>query len=170
MQNIHRTFGNNPNKYPPSIQALIKRILKGGSLPRINPLVDSYNVISLKYRVCVGAEDLEHCAGNVFLAPADGSEHFVPLGETVEDPPKSGEWVYKDDTGVICRKLNWREGDRTKITPETKHAVVVIEAIPPFSRENLEHALAEQVELIHTYCSSEVTTHVLDLDHTNCEL
>ena len=170
LQEVHRSFGSNPNKYPPSIQALVKRILKGGELPSINPLVDLYNVISLRYVVCAGAEDLDSCEGDIRLAFADGNESFVLLGETEESPPDLGELVYKDDIGVICRKLNWREGDRTKTSDKTSNAIVIIEGFPPFTQEHLEQAANEISELLQKYCHAHTKTEILDKDHPFCSV
>lgn len=170
MQEIHRSFGNNPNKFPPSMQALVKRVLKGGQLPMINTLVDLYNVISLRYIVCAGAEDTDVCVGDIRFAKADGTEPFVPLGEEANDSPEPGELVYKDDTGVICRKLNWREGDRTKITKETKNAVVVVEGFPPITRNGLDGILQELAGLIEKHCRAQTRIEVLAKDHPQCLL
>ncbi len=178
LQEVHRSFGSNPNKYPPSAQALVKRVLKGGELPSINPIVDLYNIISLRYIVCAGAEDLDVCEGNIRLAYAEGSESFLPLGlpavasakagEEEEDPPSEGELVYKDDVGVICRKLNWREGDRTKITDGTKNAVIVIEGFAPFSKEDLDRAVKELSELIQEHCNAQIRIETLTKDNPSC--
>lgn len=168
LQEVHRSFGSNPNKFPPSVQALVKRVLKGGALPGINPLVDIYNIISLKYIVCAGAEDFDACGGNIRLAFAEGTESFRPLGEEKEDPPAAGELVYKDDKGVICRKLNWKEGDRTKITDSTKNAVVVLEGFAPLSREVLLQALDELAGMLQTYCRAQTRLEVLTGEHTSC--
>ncbi len=170
MQDIHRSFGNNPNKFPPSVQALMKRVLKGGQLPAINPLVDLYNVISLRYVVCAGAEDVDRCEGDVRLAYADGTEYFVPLGESNEDPPVKGELVYKDDKGVICRKLNWREGDRTKITSDTKNAIVVVEGFPPLTKEKLNEMLHELADLIRQHCKAQTRIEVLSGERSRFEI
>ena len=169
MHEIHRSFGNNPNKFPPSAQALVKRVLKGGQLPTINTLVDLYNVISLRYVVCAGAEDLDLCEGNVRLAKAEGTEHFLPLGEAAEDSPTTGELVYKDDKGVICRKLNWREGDRTKITNSTKNAIVVVEGFPPLTKEALGSILDELAQLIQQHCKAQTHIAILDKEHSAFE-
>lgn len=71
---VHRKFGSNPKEYPPSIQALIKRVIKGGQLPTINPLVDLYNYSSLKYIIPAGGEDLDQCVGEIILTYAKGDE------------------------------------------------------------------------------------------------
>jgi len=163
MQEVHRSFGNNPNKFPPSIQALVKRILKGGHLPTINPIVDIYNIISLRYVVCAGAEDLDACEGEISLAFADGTEDFRLLGEEGDSPPEPGELVYKDCLGVICRKLNWREGDRTKTSQNSKNVLIVVEGFPPFAREDLEKALQELAQMVEKYCSAKTQVEILTL-------
>lgn len=165
LQEAHRAFGNNPNKFPPSHQALTKRILKGNKLPSINPIVDIYNIISLRYIVPAGGEDLDACMGDIQLVFADGTEEFIPLGEQENNPPTKGEAVYKDDKGVICRKLDWREGDRTKLTEKTKNAVLVIEAFPPVTREELQNALTEMQDLVQKYCKGSLQIHILNAEH-----
>ena len=62
------------------------------------------------------------------------------MGGEENDPPKLGEVIYRDDLGVICRRWNWREGERTKITKDTKNAVVVIESIASIPIENAVEA------------------------------
>ena len=170
LQEAHRTYGNNPNKYPPSVQALCKRILKGGQLPSINPLVDIYNIVSLNNIICAGCEDLDVVEGDIRLAFAEGSEPFRALGEEENTPPDKGEIVYKDDAGVICRKFNWREGDRTKLTEHTNNAVLVIEGLPPVSVELLENALNDLEELVVSYCGGFTEQHLLHRDNQSASL
>ena len=161
-QEVHRAFGSNPNKFPSSIHALSKRVAKGGELPLINPLVDLYNVVSLKHMVPVGGEDLDQCRGNIVLTLADGTEPFTPIGSDVNEPPEKGEVIYRDDEGVICRKFNWREAKRTCLTEKTINAVLVIEAVPPTSRAELEAALGELRELVTRFCGGTVKSTILD--------
>ncbi len=170
LQETHQAFGNNPNKFPPSAQALVKRVLKGGQLPTINPLVDLYNVISLRYLLCAGGEDTDQCIGDIHLTYATGNEEFIGLGETENDPPEAGEVIYRDDQGVICRKFNWREGDRTKLTENTRNCVLVLEARPPIEHSELAQALGELQALVEKYCGGSVRMEVLDASHPLCDL
>ena len=82
---------------------------KGGEIGPINPLVDIYNGLSLKYGIPVGGEDIDKFEGNVRLTLASGDEEFMTLGSEKSEPPSPGEIVYKDDAGAICRCFNWRE-------------------------------------------------------------
>ncbi len=169
-QDAHRAFGSNPNKFPSSIHALLKRVTKGGELPGINPLVDLYNAISLRHIAPAGGEDLDACCGDIVLALADGTESFVALGETESDPPLRGEVIYRDDEGVLCRRFNWREAARTCLTNDTKDAVLVIEAISPMTRADLETALEELSVLVRRHCGGEVRAVILDGVKPRCDL
>ena len=74
------------------------------------------NIISLKYALPIGAEDLEKFEGDLHLGVANGNEPFLPIGKAENEPPLNREIVYKDDAGIVCRCLNWRDGIRTSIT------------------------------------------------------
>ncbi len=169
-QDQHRAFGSNPNKFPSSIHALLKRVSKGGQLPTINPLVDSYNVLSLNFVMPVGGEDLDTCSGNIQLTFADGTEAFTALGEEANDPPLHGEVIYKDDAGVLCRRFNWREAARTCLTEKTKNAVLVMEAIAPMTDDDLMKALGELKTLTTRFCGGESRIEVLKAGNWSIEL
>lgn len=159
----YRRFGTKPKDYPSSIENLVRRVLKGQSLPSINPLVDLYNTISLRHLVPAGGEDLDRIQGDVLLTIAGESEAPVRLlGEAEERAPRPGEVIYKDDVGAICRRWNWKEADRTKLTPETRNAVLVIEGLPPVGRELVERAVEELANLIRGCCGGRVAPAILD--------
>jgi DNA/RNA-binding domain of Phe-tRNA-synthetase-like protein len=107
-------FGSKPSRYPSSAEALLARVLKGGQLPRINALVDTYNAVSLKHVIPVGGEDLDQLQGDLRLVRAD-----------------DGEVVWRDDVGVTCRRWNWRQEPRTQLTEATKNAFFVFDSLPP---------------------------------------
>ncbi len=136
-----RTFGA-PKGYRSSVEALAKRAVKGSCPPSINPLVDLYNVTSLKFLFPCGAEDLDAVVGDVRLTAARGGEPFLPLGSEEDDPPREGEIAYLDDAGAICRCWNWREADRTKLTPGTKRVLLCMESLAPERDPELREALA----------------------------
>jgi len=160
----YRKFGSDPHQYRCSAEALVRRVLKGGQLRHINKLVDLYNYISLKYVLPVGGEDTDNIAGDLTLAFADGTELFIRLGGIENEPPQKDEMVYKDKEGVACRRWNWREGDRTKLTEETKNAIIVIEALSPATYENVETATKDLAGLIKKYCSGEANFYILNKD------
>ncbi|HAU99130.1 MAG: Lysine-tRNA ligase [Microgenomates group bacterium GW2011_GWF2_45_18] len=159
----YRKFGAKPKDYPSSIENLIRRISKGEQVRHINKLVDIYNIISLKHVIPVGGEDLQKIEGDVLLTIAtDHEQPIVLLGEKEARPPYINEVIYKDNNGTICRRWNWKEADRTKLTEETRNAVLVLEALPPIFRSELELATKELAMLVEKYCGGNVRWEILD--------
>lgn len=153
-----------------SIEALLSRVKKGNALGTINPLVDIYNSISLRFGLPCGGEDMDTFAGNVRLTMATGTEDFVTLGMDENSPPYEGEVVYKDDLGAICRCWNWRESVRTMLTEKTRNAFLCLELVDGARLADLQGALAELSSLVQTHCGGTCTTHILDTGHRELEL
>jgi len=159
----YRRFGASPKKSPSSIENLMRRVARGDALPPINPLVDLYNAVSLARVLPAGGEDLAQVRGDVVLCRAGDAEPPVKLlGEAEARPPHPGEVIYRDDLSAICRRWNWKEADRTKLTAATRDAVLVIEALPPTSRAELEQALADLALRVTRCCGGEARATVLD--------
>lgn len=153
-----------------SIEALLKRVAGGTELRCINPLVDLYNSISLKYGLPCGGEDMDKFSGDLRLCTADGNEHFVPLGQDDSSPPHPGEIIYKDDEGAVCRCWNWREAERTMLTEATKNAYLCIE-IPDASRQGqLEAAIDELAQLVIENLGGCCQHLVLDIENKSFNL
>ncbi|HII4396835.1 B3/4 domain-containing protein [Clostridium perfringens] len=131
-----------------SIEALLKRVSTGKVLGTINPLVDIYNSISLKYAMPCGGEDMDKFIGDIRLTKATGDESFITLGSDKSEPPYEGEIVYKDDEGAICRCWNWRESVRTMLTEDTKNAFLCIELVDENREKDFENALKELSQLV----------------------
>lgn len=148
-----------------SIEALLKRVHNGGRIGTINPLVDIYNSISLRYGLPCGGEDVDRFAGDLRLTMADGTEPFIPLGEEENAPPHEGEIVYKDDAGVVCRCWNWRESLRTILTEDTKNAFLCIELADGSRADAFEAALNELAALVSENLGGTAKIRVLDRDH-----
>jgi DNA/RNA-binding domain of Phe-tRNA-synthetase-like protein len=124
-----RAFGAKPQRTRPSLTALLRR----DGLPRLDRLTDAYNAISVRYAVPLGGEDLDAYVGPIRLTRATGDEPFetVAAGEPVSDRPEPGEVVWRDDAGVTCRRWNWRQCTRTRLTTATTRAVFVLDALAP---------------------------------------
>jgi DNA/RNA-binding domain of Phe-tRNA-synthetase-like protein len=134
-------FGAKPSRYPSSAESLLARVLKGGPLPRLGALVDTYNAVSLRHVIPVGGEDLDRLRGDLRLVRAGGDEAF----DGPDGPPRPGEVVWRDDLGVTCRRWNWRQGRRTQLTAATERAFFVFDRLPPLERDALEAAVDELV-------------------------
>jgi DNA/RNA-binding domain of Phe-tRNA-synthetase-like protein len=156
----YRRFGAKPSRYRSSIESLL-RSTRSESVRSINPLVDCYNAVSLCHLLPCGGEDLDAIQGDLRLTLARGDESFIPLGGSEEQPPAPGEVVYADDAGIVCRAWNWREADRTKLTPTTTRAVLVIEALPPRTAADLRAACADLASLATRLLGATCTVRVM---------
>ncbi len=168
----HIKFGSNPNKFPPSIKSLLKRIQSGGGFPFINSVVALFNYISIKYLIPCGGDDINKIEGNLCLGFSKGNEKFVPLGGTEQENPTAGEVIYFDDKtlNVMCRRWNWRNGDFTKITENTKQLVINIDGIGNVPRSLIESARDELAILLIEQCNAQLKTGFLDKFNPEIEL
>jgi DNA/RNA-binding domain of Phe-tRNA-synthetase-like protein len=167
----YRKFGAKPKKYPSSIENLVRRVLKGEDLRPISKLVDIYNTVSLRHLLPVGGEDLAQIVGDIQLTIAGNDEPSVKLlGEADPRAPKPGEVIYKDALGAICRRWNWKEADRTKITERTTRAVLVIESLPPVSLQELENAISDLTSRLEQHCGAHVESEILTETHAEMDL
>ncbi len=148
-----------------SIEALLKRACNQNGVGTINPLVDLYNTVSLKYALPCGGENIDAFVGDVRLTTADGSEDFVVLGSGESAPPHAGEIVYKDDAGAICRCWNWREAVRTMLTEETKNAFLCIELVDASREREFEEALHELADSVKEHLGAQTRIVIVDKEN-----
>ena len=140
-QDAFRAFGAKPQRTASSVEALWKRA-RAGALPRVNWLVDLYNAVSVRHGLPVGGEDLGRYSGPIRLIRAAGDERFdtVASGEAVVEHPAPGEVVWTDDLGVTCRRWNWRQCTRTRLTEASTDILFLLERLEPLPLAELETA------------------------------
>ncbi len=150
---VYTAFGSKPSRTRNSAEALARRALSEGGLPRINLLVDLYNAISVAHLIPVGGEDVDRIEGGMHLVRATGDEDFVTAagGEQVVEHPDAGEVVWRDETGVTCRRWNWRQGPRTRLTGDTVSGIFLLESLAPMPVADVEAAAAELAELLQKF-------------------
>lgn len=153
-----------------SIEALLKRVSNGNHIGTINPLVDIYNAISLKYALPCGGEDIDTFVGDVRLTKAVGTESFVTLGTDESAPPHAGEVVYKDEAGAICRCWNWREAVRTMLTEDTKNAFLCIESVDETRLDVFESALKELAASVQEHLGGTCRISILDMNNKEMDI
>lgn len=129
----YHAFGAKPQRTPCSVEALRKRAQRDGTLPPVNAVVDLYNAISLRYALPIGGEDADAYAGTPRLVVAQGGEAFdtVQNGEPKTEMIDPGEVIWRDDQGATCRRWNWRQGVRTRITDDSTAMWFILECLDP---------------------------------------
>ena len=150
---VYKRFGIKKTSYRSSVERLLKNVLAGRGLPRVNNLVDCYNLVSLAHLVPVGADDLAKLTGPIAFRPARAGDSFVPMGSDPprQDPPKVDEIVYADGAQVLCRRWNWYQDQRTAVCRQTETALLTVQAQ---GTADLEAATADLCVQLARYCAA----------------
>ena len=152
LHSLFRAAGVNPRRVQPACERLIQMALKRGRLAQINNLVDAYNLMSARSICSLGAHDLDKLALPIELRLLQGSEEFIPMGSHQKEACAAGEFAYVDSSRrVICR-LDVRQAEFSKITPETDSVLLIIGATTALSFSRLQVLFSETADLITKYC------------------
>ena len=165
-KDAYRQFGSNPNKFTPSIVFLAKQVKSGKSVRSISPAVDAFNLISMKYVVPSGGDDMNSVEADVTLGRALAVETFAPIFKSDEiEHPDAGEIIYvnRRTQRVLCRRWNWRNADFSKLKPETRNLAINVDGMQPaVSRSEIEEAAEELKQLLIQYCGGTISILYLD--------
>ena len=154
---VYRACGKDPSRYRPASEALIRRQLTNKSLYQIDTLVDLTNLASIAYGYSIGGFDADKCDGDTLtLGIGRAGEPYEGISRgmiNIEGLP-----VYRDATGGVGTPTS--DNERTKITLETTHLVVLINGYD--GNEANVKANAEYIqELLRKYCNSDGGTYFL---------
>ena len=138
-----RANGISAKKFPSSIEALLRRALKGGQPFSISPLVDFYNGVSLRRVVPAGGFDLGDLAEPLVLRATRAGDTFQALdaAEPEEVPP--GEIGYASGPTILTRHLVWRQSRVGRITPATRDAILVSEILQGLPEDLVDQVLED---------------------------
>jgi DNA/RNA-binding domain of Phe-tRNA-synthetase-like protein len=124
-----RAIGVSSKKFPSSIEALLRRALKGGQPFYINPLVDYYNTVSLRHIVPVGGFDLDVLQGSLEARLTHDGDQFTGLDTEDAVIVSPNEIAYADQQTLLTRHFMWRQARTGLITESTRSAVFVSEIL-----------------------------------------
>jgi DNA/RNA-binding domain of Phe-tRNA-synthetase-like protein len=122
-------MGFKPTQYRSAAEALLRRFRREGSLPRLHPLVDVCNAVSLAFAVPVAVLDVARIDGYVEVRHADGDEQYVGFNGDIE-MPEPGEVIYADAARhAHARRWTFRQSARSTVTAETRRVLIVSEGL-----------------------------------------
>jgi DNA/RNA-binding domain of Phe-tRNA-synthetase-like protein len=133
------SVGVDPTKTRPASEALIRRILSVGKLPRINTAVDAYNLASVRSGIPIAAFDADTLTGDLILRFARDGELFLGIG-MVKPVVLHPNQVIMTDAEQIIAIYPYRDSDTTKVTPKTRNIRIVTCGVPGIKREQLIEA------------------------------
>jgi DNA/RNA-binding domain of Phe-tRNA-synthetase-like protein len=143
-----------PTKIRPAAEALIRRIIAGKTLPRINTLVDAYNLASIKSRIALATFDADKLEGDLLMRFAEEGEQFIGIGMEKPLILKGGEIVVSDEEKLVAI-YPYRDADNTKVTEKTENVTIVVCGVPGIPKRDLENASQVAVEYINRFCGGE---------------
>ena len=157
-----QSLGINPNKFPSSIEALLKRIAKKPEFPSINNVVNLVNAIGIKNMVPMGAHDLDKTKGDIEIRFSREGDVFTPFGSSEQEAVPPGEPVYADELEVRTRIWVWRQGEKGKITPESTRIFFPIDGFKGVTEENILAAQDELVKYLPRFFNCQVRKYWVD--------
>ena len=161
----YSALGLTPNRYPCAAESLIRRVVTGGTIPNISPLVNLCNAVSLEHAIPVAPFDLRLAEGDVVVRLATGNEVFRAIGSDNLEPVPDGEAVYADDTAeVLSRRWNWRQTGKGAIKPDSTNILITTEAVHSDGRETVEWVVAALSAGIIEHVGGQIQTDLLSLD------
>jgi DNA/RNA-binding domain of Phe-tRNA-synthetase-like protein len=157
-------MGLAPTRYRCAAESLLRRFRREGALPRLHPLVDLGNALSLGYAVPVAVLDVDRIGGDLAVRPASGEESYLTLGGD-DERPEPGEVVFADSAGQAhSRRWTHRQSGWSAVREGTTEVLVVIEALHDGGAETVPRMLADLASAIADRWAAPVRTAVLTAD------
>ena len=148
---VYRACGKDPSRYRPASEALIRRMLQGKNLYQCDTLVDLVNLASIAFGYSIGGFDADKFVGDTLtLGIGREGEPYEGIGRGMLNI--AGLPVYRDVTGGVGTHTS--DNERTKMTLETRHLVVLINGYDGNEmrvRQNAEYIQ----QLLRKYCQSD---------------
>ncbi|MGC8911939.1 MAG: B3/B4 domain-containing protein [Nitrososphaeria archaeon] len=150
-------IGIDPTKTRPASEALIRRILLEKPVPRINTLVDAYNLASIVSGVPIAAFDKEKISGELFMRKAFGGEEFLGIG--MEKPiTLNGTEIVISDSEKLVAIYPYRDAEVTKISEKTRNVIFLICGVPGVGDDILYNAVDKVKEYVSRFCGGYVVS------------
>ncbi len=148
---VYRACGKDPSRYRPASEALIRRMLQGKELYQCDTLVDLVNLASIAFGYSIGGFDADKFVGDTLtLGIGKEGEPYEGIGRGMLNI--AGLPVYRDVKGGVGTPTS--DNERTKMTLETRHLVVLINGYD--GNENRVRQNAEYIQqLLRKYCQSD---------------
>jgi DNA/RNA-binding domain of Phe-tRNA-synthetase-like protein len=122
-------MGLKPTQYRCAAESLLRRFRKEKSLPRIHPLIDLCNAISLAFAIPVAVFDVAKIAEYVEVRYASGSETYLPFSGEAENP-EAHEVIFADKAGrAHARRWTNRQSAYSAVQEDTASVLIVAEAL-----------------------------------------
>ena len=156
FRDLYWRLGIDPTKQRPAHEALLRRVLRGEDLPRVSPVVDIGNIVSIRHVLPVGMYDLDKVkTTRLRLRFAREGETVKLLGAGERRLTKNQIVLAADDQ--ILHVFPHRDSENTAITPDTKRVLIVVAALDPIPQSAPRDCIQEILQHLHTYTKAKTT-------------
>jgi DNA/RNA-binding domain of Phe-tRNA-synthetase-like protein len=144
-----------PTKNRPAAEALIRRVLRGRPIPKINTWVDAYNLVSITSTIPIASFDLDLLEGELFMREAKTGEKFLGIGMKEPVTMNGGESVIEDGTRLVAI-YPYRDADYSKVSLKTANVLVLMCGAPGITLEKLNDSALEAKRVLPRFCGGTV--------------
>ena len=135
-------MGLKPTQYRCAAEALLRRLRKESTLPRIHPLIDLCNAVSLAYAIPVAVFDLARIDGHLEVRHAAGNETYLAFSGETENP-EAREVIFADNAGrAHARRWTNRQSAFSAVRAETGAVLIVAEAMHESAAADVQNLIA----------------------------
>lgn len=157
-------MGLKPTQYRCASEALLRRFRQEQALPRLHPLVDLCNAVSLAFAIPIAVFDLSKITGDLQVRRATGSETYLTFaGET--EHPEPNEVIFADAEGrAHARRWTNRQSGLSAVRAETVSVLIVVEALHAGASDDVARLVETLAGLIVAHWGSTPKTALLSAD------
>jgi DNA/RNA-binding domain of Phe-tRNA-synthetase-like protein len=137
VRTMYKRVGIDPTKTRPSNEALLRRVRKGGTIPRINSAVDVINWCSLEFQLPYGLYDFARVSGPVTMRIGTAGESYAGIRK--DDVNVGGRITVADQAGAFGNPTS--DSARTMVTALATELLVIVYAPVEIARTQLERVL-----------------------------
>jgi DNA/RNA-binding domain of Phe-tRNA-synthetase-like protein len=147
FRDFYWKLGIDPTKTRPSGEALLRRVLHGDELPHISAVVDAYNLASTKTILPISGFDVDLLNQPFHVRFAKNGETFTGIGMDKPITLTEQMLVLADQKQVLCI-YPYRDTDLTKITMQTRNAMIIVYGVPGIDEQVLKEAAETTLDYI----------------------
>lgn len=157
-------MGLKPTQYRCASEALLRRFRKEDSLPRLHPLIDLCNAVSLAYAIPIAVLDTSRIEGDLTVRYANGDETYETFGGDIEHPEQD-EVIFADDASrVHARRWTNRQSGSSAVRDSTSSVLIVSEALHETAGEDVRRLMDDLSRGIDAVWGSMTSPTILTAD------
>ena len=152
---VYKAIGKDPHRYRISSEALIRRIVQGKGVYKVNNVVDANNLISIISRLSVGSYDVDKLGEHLIFRVGKKGESYKGIGKdiiNIENLP-----VFSDEFGAYGSPTS--DSEKAMITDQTKRVLTILIAFS--DKANLEEHIKTAINILENHVEAKnISTHI----------